>query len=136
MGAGKSVEKSPVEGVSLAPIQAALRVFAQAREWEQYHTPKNLVMALSVEVAELQEHFQWLTAEQSMALTAPEQEAVGAEMADVFLYLLRLADRLDIDLLAATATKMQLNEQRYPADKVKGSAAKYTAYQQRSIDER
>lgn len=113
---------------SLQKLQEMMRAFAKARDWGQYHTPKNLVMALSVEVAELQEHFQWLTAEQSSALPQEEKNAVAAEMADVFLYLLRLADQLQVDLIEAAEAKMVLNAKRYPADRVKGSAAKYTAY--------
>lgn len=120
--------------VSIDLLQEKLRLFAEARDWTQFHTPKNLVMALSVEVAELQEHFQWLTAEQSLALLPENKSAVAAEMADVFLYLLRLADLLEVDLVEAAQEKMKLNAKRYPVDRVKGSAAKYTAYQSEDLD--
>jgi len=101
-----------------------LREFAAARDWEQFHTPKNLAMALMVEAGELVEHFQWLTPEQSKQLTADELRAVELEMADVLLYLLRLADRLGVDLEAAAWRKIEINERKYPADKVRGSARK------------
>jgi NTP pyrophosphatase (non-canonical NTP hydrolase) len=120
-----------LDGSVLEVFQAKLRMFARERDWEQYHTPKNLVMALTVEAAELQEHFQWLTPEQSQALSAEKQAAVAAEMADIFLYLLRLADQLSVDLVEATLAKMTLNAQRYPADLVQGSAEKYTAYREK-----
>ena len=77
-----------------------LRTFADARDWQQFHSPKNLAMALSVEAAELMEHFQWLNEQQSQTLSATQRQQVALEMADVFLYLLRLADRLDVDLMA------------------------------------
>jgi NTP pyrophosphatase (non-canonical NTP hydrolase) len=111
----------------LERLRDALRDFASERDWEQFHSPKNLAMALSVEVAELVEHFQWQTEEQS-ARPAPEVlAAVREETADVLLYLVRLADRLDIDLVAAADDKLALNARKYPADKVRGSNKKYTA---------
>lgn len=91
-----------------------LRAFAQARDWEQFHSPKNLASALSVEAAELLEHFQWLTEAQSRSLEAEQRDEVGAEMADVFLYLLQLADKLGIDLIDAARRKMVVNAQKYP----------------------
>jgi len=111
----------------LQQIQKALREFAVARDWEVYHTPKNLVSALSVEASELLELFQWLTAEQSLAvnLTPAMSKSVREEMADVFLYLLRLADILKVDLLASAREKMQINEQKYPVEKSRGNAHKY-----------
>ncbi|MCG6886155.1 MAG: nucleotide pyrophosphohydrolase [Proteobacteria bacterium] len=105
-----------------------LKAFAQEREWEQFHSPKNLAMALSVEAAELLEHFQWLTPEQSENLTAEKQREVELEMADIFIYLMRLCERLDVDLLQVVEEKIQLNKQKYPADKVRGSSKKYTEY--------
>lgn len=93
----------------------ALRDFAQARAWEPYHSPKNLASALSVEAAELLEHFQWLTEAQSRSLAPEKRAEVGAEMADVFLYLLQLADKLGIDLVDAAQRKMLVNAQKYPA---------------------
>lgn len=113
---------------SLAALKERVRAFAQARDWEQFHSPKNLAMALIVEAAELVEHFQWLTEAQSHALEAAKREQVALELADIFIYLVRLADRLDIDLLDAAARKISLNEQRYPADKVRGSAKKADEY--------
>lgn len=108
----------------LAELRERLRGFAQARDWEQYHTPKNLAMALVAEAAEVVEHFQWLTAAQSDGLDAATHDEVALELADVLLYLVLLADRLDIDLAEAARRKLELNESRYPAALVRGSAAK------------
>ncbi len=113
---------------SLNSLRDALRRFAAARDWQQFHTPKNLAMAVSVEVAELVEHFQWLTAEQSTRLNATTKRAVGEEIADVLLYLTRLADVLDIDPLAAAKRKMKLNARKYPVLRSRGSARKYSDY--------
>lgn len=98
-------------------IQQQLRDFAVARDWPRFHTPKNLVMAMSVEMAELLEHFQWLTPEEAQALPqdAAKLDAVGQEMADVMMYMLRLADVLGVNLADAIARKMLLNAQKYPA---------------------
>jgi NTP pyrophosphatase (non-canonical NTP hydrolase) len=112
----------------IAELQQRLRQFAAARDWDQFHSPKNLAMALSVEAAELVEEFQWLTEEQSRNLDADRSERVRLEAADVFVYLLRLADKLGIDLLRAAADKIALNEAKYPAERVRGSARKYTQY--------
>ncbi len=109
---------------SLDDLRNQLREFAQARDWEQFHSPKNLSMALIVEAAELVEHFQWLTESQSQTLDQEKREQVAQELADVLLYLVRLADRLDIDLLDAARRKLVINAQKYPADKVRGSAKK------------
>jgi len=103
-----------------------LRNFAQKRDWDQFHSPKNLAMALSVEVAELVEHFQWLTQAQSNNLDPVKLAAVKEEIADVMIYLTRLADRLGIDPVQAAEEKMRLNEKKYPVEKAKGNAAKYT----------
>ena len=108
----------------IGELQERLRAFARERDWEQFHSPKNLVMALIVEAAELVEHFQWLTEAQSRSLDAVKREQVEQEMADVFIYLARLADRLGIDLLGAAERKIALNAQKYPADRVRGSAKK------------
>lgn len=102
-----------------------LRCFAQSRDWGQFHSPKNLACALSVEAAELLEHFQWMTEEQSDLLTGGKLAAVESEMADVFNYLLYLSDRLNIDLVEAASKKLLLNEERYPVDKAKGRSNKY-----------
>jgi NTP pyrophosphatase (non-canonical NTP hydrolase) len=103
-----------------------MREFARARDWDQFHSPKNLAMALSVEASELLEHFQWLTEEQSRGLDAKAQAAVRAEIADVLLYLIRLADQLGIDPLAAAQRKLVENAQKYPVDKARGNPKKYT----------
>ena len=95
-------------------MQQRLAAFAAARDWEQFHSPKNLAMALSVEAAELVEEFQWLTEEQSTPLDAERRERVRLELADVFIYLLRMADTLDVDLLRAADDKIALNEQQVP----------------------
>jgi dCTP diphosphatase len=113
---------------TLRVLQQRLAEFAAARDWQQFHSPKNLAMALSVEVAELVEEFQWLTEEQSRALEAERRERVRLELADVFIYLLRLADRLDVDLLRAADDKIAQNERKYPAERVRGDARKYTEY--------
>ena len=114
--------------MTLDDAQAMLRQFAVEREWEQFHTPKNLAMALAGEVGELVEVFQWLTLEQSVEVMADPQRAVQVrhELADVFGYVLRLADVLDVDLMAALDEKVELNSRRYPVEKSKGNARKYT----------
>jgi NTP pyrophosphatase (non-canonical NTP hydrolase) len=105
-----------------------VRQFAEQRDWEQFHTPKNLAMALVAEAGELAAEFQWLTAAQSAAPDAAQLDRIRAESADVLIYLVRLADELGFDLLAAAADKIQANERRYPVAKVRGSAKKYTEY--------
>lgn len=112
---------------SLDTLRQRIREFALARAWERYHTPKNLVMALSVEAAELLEPFQWLTAEQSCQLDAGQHEAVRQEIADVLIYLTRLADILEIDLLEAAADKLAINARKYPVDRAYGNALKSSA---------
>ena len=111
---------------ALQDLQKTLREFARERDWEQFHTPKNLATALSVEAAELLEHFQWLTDEQSRTLDDAKRTAVGEELADVLLYLLQLADKLDIDPLQAAERKLRLNADKYPADRARGRSDKYT----------
>ena len=113
---------------ALRALQQRLAAFAAAREWDQFHSPKNLAMALCVEAAELVEEFQWLTEEQSRKLDAERRERVRLELADVFIYLLRIADKLDVDLLRAADDKIALNEQKYPAARVRGDARKYDEY--------
>lgn len=115
---------------ALQELKAALRQFAEVRQWQKFHSPKNLAMALSVEAAELLEHFQWLTEEESGALAADKRVKVEEEMADVLLYLIRIADRLDVDLFDAARRKIRINESKYPAERVRGSSRKYTEYQQ------
>jgi NTP pyrophosphatase (non-canonical NTP hydrolase) len=98
----------------LTDLRDALRAFAVARNWPRYHTPKNLSMALIKEAAEIVEHFQWATAEESRVLTAAQRTAVGEEIADVLMYLVRLADVLEIDPLDATRRKIVKNAEKYP----------------------
>jgi dCTP diphosphatase len=119
---------SPREIDSLDTLRQQIRAFAKVRAWERYHTPKNLAMALSVEAAELLEPFQWLTAEQSQQLSPDQHEAVRQEIADVLIYLTRLADLLDIDLLDAAADKLAINAVKYPIDKAHGNARKYSDF--------
>lgn len=110
---------------ALTELRDDLRRFAAEREWDRFHTPKNLAMALSGEAGELIEHFQWLTAEESASLPAPVRAEVALEMADVLLYLVRLADILDIDLAEAARRKIAINAQRYPVERARGRAEKY-----------
>jgi NTP pyrophosphatase (non-canonical NTP hydrolase) len=113
---------------ALRALQERLAVFAAERDWEKFHSPKNLAMALCVEAAELVEEFQWLTEQQSASLDAERRERVRLELADVFIYLLRISDRFGIDLLSAADAKIALNERKYPADRVRGDSRKYTEY--------
>jgi NTP pyrophosphatase (non-canonical NTP hydrolase) len=105
-----------------------VRIFARERGWEQFHTPKNLAMAMIVEAAELVEHFQWLTPEQSQALDAKTRKKVAEEVADVLIYLTRLADVLDIDPLQAAFDKLKLNAVKYPVEKARGHSKKYDQF--------
>ncbi|MFY0663206.1 MAG: nucleotide pyrophosphohydrolase [Natronospirillum sp.] len=113
----------------LHKLHAAMNEFAAERDWDQFHSPKNLAMALTVEAAELQECFQWLTEAQSQALTPEQLSAVRDEIADVQLYLIRLAGKVGVDIEQACWDKMQKNSAKYPADLVRGSSRKYTDYQ-------
>lgn len=112
----------------LARLREIVRAFVDERDWDQFHTPKNLASALSVEAAELLEHFQWLQHGRVEELGADKLVQVRHEMADVLVYLVRLADKLDVDLMAAVGDKMVLNRAKYPADKVLGDARKYYEY--------
>ena len=105
-----------------------IRKFAQKRDWDQFHSPKNLAMALSVEVAEIVEHFQWLTQTESDNLDSAKLAEIKEEIADVLIYLTRLSDRLGINPVQAAKEKMQLNEEKYPVAKAKGNATKYTDF--------
>lgn len=104
----------------------ALRTFANERDWGQFHSPKNLASALTVEAAELLEHFQWMTEEQSRQPSAAKTAEIAAEAADVFLYLLQVCDKLNIDLVSAANEKMILNGKKYPAETARGSSKKYS----------
>jgi dCTP diphosphatase len=110
----------------LDSLAARLRLFAAERDWDQFHSPKNLAAAMSVEAAEVLEHFQWLTDTQSTNLTEEAKSRVALELADVLLYLIRLADKLEINLGESAVRKLAINEAKYPVDRAKGTAAKYT----------
>ena len=110
----------------LEALREQLRDFAAERDWDLFHSPKNLAMALSVEAGELLEVFQWLTEEQSRRLSPEALVAAGDEVADVLLYLIRLSDKLGIDPIAAAHRKMLSNARKYPADKARGNSKKYT----------
>ncbi len=112
----------------LARLRAIVRTFVDERDWDQFHTPKNLASALSVEAAELLEHFQWLKDGRAEELGEAKRVEVRHEMADVLVYLVRLADKLDVDLFAAVEEKMVLNRAKYPAEQVRGDARKYYEY--------
>ncbi len=114
---------------SLTELRDRTRAFAVERDWEQFHTPKNLAMALSVEVAELAEHFQWLRTGAPEELGERAREGIRHELADVLLYLVQLADKTGVDLREAALEKMALNAAKYPAEQVKGDARKYDAYE-------
>jgi len=116
----------PTSPSVLESLRDELRNFAKDRDWGQFHSPKNLAIAMSVEAAEVLEHFQWLTNEQSAHLTAETHEKVRLELADVLLYLIRLADCLNVDLAAAARDKLSINAQKYPLDRARGTARKYT----------
>lgn len=113
---------------SLQQLRARINHFVAERDWAQFHTPKNLAMAMIVEAAELVEQFQWDTPEESEKLSAEKREAVSHELADTFVYLLRIAEVLKIDLIEAANQKIDLNAKKYPVDKARGSNARYTAY--------
>jgi NTP pyrophosphatase (non-canonical NTP hydrolase) len=110
----------------LDQLRDALRAFTAARDWERFHSPKNLAMALSVEAAELLEVFQWMTEADSRNLEPAAKAAASEEIADVLLYLIRLSDALGVDPVAAAERKMVANAQKYPVEKARGTSAKYT----------
>jgi NTP pyrophosphatase (non-canonical NTP hydrolase) len=113
---------------SLEELRRRLAAFARERDWEQFHSPKNLSMALIAEAAELVEHFQWLSEEQSYRLSAEKLEEVRLELADIQIYLIRIADRLGVDLVQAARDKIEVNERRYPAERVRGDARRASEY--------
>lgn len=106
-----------------------IQLFNRERDWEQYHSPKNLAMALTVEASELVEHFQWLTQEESRNLSPEKLEKVKDEIGDVLIYLANLADKLHIDPVAAAHAKVEKNRTKYPAEKVVGKSLKYSEYE-------
>ena len=110
-------------------LKKQLRNFAKERDWDQFHSPKNLVMALSVEVSEIVEHFQWLTEQESSNLSDNKLSQVKEEIADVFIYLLRLSDKLGVDILQEARKKLLINAKKYPIEKSKGNAKKYSEFE-------
>ncbi|MEZ5158471.1 MAG: nucleotide pyrophosphohydrolase [Candidatus Nanopelagicales bacterium] len=110
--------------MTLAELADALRAFAAERDWEQFHTPKNLAMALAGEAGELLAEYQWLTPQESLVLDDQKKQAVSDEMGDVLIYLIRLADVAGIDLLEAASAKLQRNRRRYTVERAKGNAEK------------
>ena len=116
---------------SLQDLRRRLQAFVDERDWQQFHSPKNLAMAMIVEAGELVEHFQWMTEQQSHELSPGQKEQVAHEIADTFVYLLRIADVLGIDIIDAANRKLEINARKYPADKARGSNAKYTEYEER-----
>ena len=110
---------------SLAELTERVRAFATARDWEQFHTPKNLAMGVAIEAAEIMEHFLWCSGEESRELTPEKRAEVANEIGDVLIYLLRLSRTLDIDPLVAARDKLALNREKYPVEKAKGRASKY-----------
>ncbi|MFC0168088.1 nucleotide pyrophosphohydrolase [Pseudoduganella danionis] len=113
---------------SLLALRDLTRQFASERQWQAFHTPKNLAMALSVEAAELMEHFQWLATGAAHELDEQARTGIRHELADVLLYLVQLADQTGVDLHAAALEKIALNAQKYPAAQVQGDARKYDRY--------
>lgn len=114
---------------SLTGLKQKLQAFVDERDWAQFHSPKNLAMAMIVEAAELVEHFQWDTESESRQLTTEKREQVSHELADTFVYLLRISQVLDIDLIQAANDKIALNAKKYPVEKARGKNNKYTDYQ-------
>ncbi len=114
---------------ALEPLRERLAAFAANRDWDQFHSPKNLSMALIAEAAELVEHFQWRSEQQSAELDTTTHDAVALELADIFIYLIRIADKLDVNLIETAERKIAINESRYPVDKVKGSARRASEYE-------
>jgi NTP pyrophosphatase (non-canonical NTP hydrolase) len=113
---------------SLEDLKLRLRRFAEERDWDKFHSPKNLSMALIVEAAELVEHFQWLTQAESLELPEDKLQDVKEELADILIYLVRIADKLEVDLIEEAYRKIEKNSRKYPKELVRGRADKYTEY--------
>lgn len=110
----------------LFALQIRLREFAAERDWGQFHSPKNLAAALSIEAAEVLEHFQWMTDEESRSIPIEKVKPIAEEIADVLLYLLQLADKLEIDPVFEANRKININAEKYPVDKFRGNSKKYS----------
>jgi NTP pyrophosphatase (non-canonical NTP hydrolase) len=121
-----NAERERRDEIALERLRDRLRAFAAARDWNQFHSPKNLAIALSVEAGELLEHFQWISDRDSLTMPPNKLGEIKAEIADVFLYLIRLADVLNVDLVQAAERKIEANSRKYPVEKSRGSAKKYT----------
>lgn len=121
---------------TLQELKDRMAAFVHERDWEQFHTPKNLSMSIAIEAAELMEHFQWLTVEQSKSLKADHLADIGEELADIIIYSLSLANTLGLDLAKTVLAKMEKNIRKYPSDKVRGKSHKYTYYQDNNGSER
>ncbi len=115
--------------VTLQDLKLKMAEFVRERDWEQFHTPKNISMSIAIEAAELMEHFQWLTVEQSQQLDAKALSDIGEELADIVIYSLSMANFLKLDLAQTVLAKMEKNIRKYPADQVQGKSHKYTYYQ-------
>jgi len=123
---GVSGESGGADQIAFTRLRDRLRDFASARDWNQFHSPKNLAIALSVEAAELLEHFQWVSDKDSLTIPPDKLGKIDEEIADVFLYLIRLADMLNIDLVQAADRKIEANSRKYPVEKSRGNAKNYT----------
>lgn len=108
------------ESTTIASLRNEVKDFVAERQWEKFHSPKNISMALSVEAAELMEHFQWISPEESLALSSEKRVEVGEEISDVFCYLLAMANSLDIDIASTFDRKMKLNRKKYPVEEIRG----------------
>ena len=122
------MKMAPEKNSDLEVLRDLIREFVSERDWDQFHTPKNLATALAVEAAELLEHFQWLQTGALDELPEAKREQVRHELADVLVYLIRLADKMDVNLHDAVIDKMKINREKYPAEKVRGDSRKYSEY--------
>jgi len=123
------------EKITLQDLKERMATFVRERDWEQFHNPKNLSMAIAIEAAELMEHFQWLTEQQSQQLAADALQDIGEELADIVIYSLSMANSLQLDLSATVLAKMAKNNRKYPKDQVRDKTHKYTYYQQQQQDQ-
>ncbi len=121
--------------ITLQDLKQKMADFVRERDWEQLHTPKNISMSIAIEAAELMEHFQWLTVEQSKTLDADALKDIGEELADIIIYSLSMANFLQLDLAETVLAKMEKNIRKYPADQVQGKSHKYTYYQKNAGDD-